>query len=207
MRLLVADDHELLLDTLESYLAAEPAFTVIRAPDLDMALTHLRNEPPFDLVLLDYNMPGMDGLCGLRHALDLAHDRPVALMSGIATRAVAEQALDMGAAGFLSKAMPARSLLNAITFMGQGERFVPVELFLTGPAAEAEAPGQPLERLTERERDVLLGLCQGHSNKQIARDLDLSEATVKLHVKTLYRRLGVSNRTQAAMLGRQSGLL
>ena len=206
MRLLVADDHELLLDTLESYLAGERTFEVIRAPDLDTALAHLQSAPPFDLILLDYNMPGMEGLTGLRRALDMAQDQPVALMSGVAAREVAEQALSMGAAGFLSKAMPARSLVNAINFMDQGERFVPVEMFITEHQAVSAGPTQPLDRLTDRERDVLLGLCKGQSNKQIARDLDLSEATVKLHVKTLYRRLGVSNRTQAAMLGRQGGL-
>ena len=205
MRLLVADDHEMLLDMLESYLADAPGFQLIRAPDLDQALAHLHHGARFDLILLDYNMPGMDGLAGLRRALDLAQGQPVALMSGVATRDIAEQAMSMGAAGFLSKTMPARSMVNAIRFMGAGERFLPVELILSAPTP---APtGQPLDRLTEREREVLLGLCAGHSNKEIARNLNLSEATVKLHVKTLYRRLGVSNRTQAAMLGRQGGLL
>ncbi len=213
MRILLADDHELVVDALRSYLVREADHDVVTAHDLDAALALMENRPGFDLILLDYTMPGMNGLEGLRRAIEAAQGRPVAIISGTASRGLAEAALAMGATGFLPKSMPGRTLAHAILFMGMGERFVPVDL-LTAGGPGGPAPGGPAgsvdlfsERLTERERDVLRGLCQGQSNKEIARVLSLSEATVKLHVKTLYRRLGVNNRTQAALMAQQAGLV
>ena len=125
-------------------------------------------------------------------------------MSGTADRSVAQEALDAGAAGFLPKTMAAKSLVNAVRFMGLGEKYAPLD-FMT--AAEEAAPARPLaETLSERERQVLEGLCHGHSNKEIARDLGLQEVTVKLHVKTLCRKLEARNRTHAAMIAKDAGL-
>ena len=205
MRVLVADDHELLRDTLELYQQQETGIEVICVPDLESALAQAGDG--FDLVLLDYDMPGMNGLEGLRSALNIREGLHVAIISGIASRNVAERALAMGAAGFLPKTMPARSLVNAIRFMAAGERYAPVD-WVTGASDNtgAELSHPRPDVLTKRELQVLQGLCGGKSNKQIARDLNLSEPTVKLHIKTLYRRLGVNNRTQAAMVGRSTGL-
>ena len=154
-------------------------------------------------------MPGMDGLSGLARLRARDPAPPVALISGVAETDVALQALRMGAQGFLHKSMSAQSLLNAIRFMALGERFVPVGLVLPELLqTSGQAAGTPTSDivLTPRERQVLAALCDGHTNKQIARDLALSEATVKLHVKTVYRRLGTNNRTQAAMTARSLGL-
>lgn len=208
MRILLADDHDLLRDTLAHYLMDDTSVRMRSVADLDAALELLQDGERFDLVLLDINMPGMHGLDGLRRVLDAFPAQPVALISGEVPRAQIVEALQMGAAGFVSKAMPAQALAQAIRFMGTGERFAPVDVLLpaTG-AAPADPPLTALgETLTARERDVLRGLCKGLANKEIARDLGLGEATVKLHIKTLYRRLGVNNRTQAALLARQAGL-
>jgi len=152
---------------------------------------------------LDYNMPGMNGLEGLKKALAYNGGQTVALMSGIATRAVAEEALALGAAGFVPKTLSAKSLVNAVRFMAMGEQYAPID-FMT---QEEEAAPNPLaEKLSRRELQVLEGLSQGKSNKEIARDLDLQEPTIKLHVKTLYRKIGAGNRTQAALIAKQEGL-
>jgi len=203
MRILIADDHELLRDVLRSYLEAEGGFAVDTAADLPQALARMAEAaPPYDLVVLDYGMPGMEGYAGLERALAAGFGRPVALMSGLAPPDVAERVLATGAAGFLPKTLPARSLVNAMRFMAAGETYMPIDLHRPSRAPEAGAGG-----LSARERQVLAGLCAGHANKEIARDLDLREPTIKLHVKVICRKLGAKNRTQAAMIARERALV
>ncbi len=209
MRLLIADDHKLLRDTLDSYLAQQEDIEIVTVGDIDEAREVLRQAPHFDLVLLDYGMPGMEALEGLRMILAEPDAPPVALISGQAPRPVIERAFRMGARGFLHKTMPAASLLNAIRFMMLGERFVPVGVVFGDGSADlstASSPDDSATDLSRRELQVLKALCDGQTNKAIARQLGLSDATVKLHVKTLYRRLGASNRTQAAMIARNRDL-
>lgn len=205
MRVLIADDHELLRDTLELYLKQEGNIETAVAADLDGAVRLINNEGPFDLVLLDFNMPGMNGLEGLRSVQQMNGGQRVALISGVATRDIAEQALASNAAGFLPKSLSARSLINAVRFMAMGEQYAPLE-FMSG-AQEDDKSNHPLaSQLSRREMQVLEGLSLGKSNKEIARDLDVREPTVKLHVKTLYRKIGVHNRTQAALVAKEAGL-
>jgi two-component system nitrate/nitrite response regulator NarL len=201
MRILIADDHELLRDVLRSYLEAGDGFTVTTAADLPEALAAIAEQTPFDLVLLDYAMPGMNGFGGLETAVAANGGKPVALMSGLAPGGVPEKVLACGGAGYLPKTLPARSVVNAIRFMAAGEIYVPLE-FSRPPAAPATSNGC----LSPREREVLTGLCAGQANKEIARDLGLREPTIKLHVKLLCRKLGARNRTQAAMIARERSL-
>lgn len=203
MRILIADDHSLLRDTLVMFLEGAGGITTAAVGTFGEACVEMEKGDPFDLVLLDYNMPGMNGLEGLRAALSLGNGQRVALISGEATRQIAEEALEAGAAGFVPKSLPAKSLVNAVKFMAMGEQYAPID-FMT---AVDEMQQNPLAgKLTERELQVLKGLTEGKSNKQIARDLDLQEPTVKLHMKTLYRKVGAANRTQAALIAREAGL-
>ena len=203
MRILIADDHDLLRDTLNMFLEGQPDIETRTAADLDGAVALIASEERFDLVLLDLNMPGMNGLAGLKHAITLDGGQRVALMSGQATREIAEQALEAGAAGFVPKTLPAKSMINAVRFMAMGEQYAPID-FMT--AAPEEAANPLAEKLSPRELQVLKGLTEGKSNKEIARDLEIQEPTVKLHMKTLYRKVGASNRTQAALIAREAGL-
>ncbi|MGR3713314.1 MAG: LuxR C-terminal-related transcriptional regulator [Shimia sp.] len=202
MQILIADDHDLLRDTLVAFVQAAGGIDVVTAPDLDSAIKIVEEKGPFDLVLLDYNMPGMNRLEGMRKVIALPKAPRVALISGEAPRAVVQEAIAAGAAGFVPKTLPAKSLVNAIRFMAAGEQFVPLDLL-----APTEQSTHPMVKLlTRRELQVLEGLTDGKSNKEIARDLDLSEPTIKLHVKNLYRKIGASNRTQAALLAREAKL-
>ncbi len=204
MKILIADDHILLTDTLCMFLEGQGNIACSTAPDLDAALDKVDSEGPFDLIMLDYNMPGMSGLNGLKKALAHNGGQRVALISGTPARSVAEQALASGAAGFVPKTLSAKSLLNAVRFMAMGEQYAPIN-FMTAED-EATAPNPLAEKLSRRELQVLEGLSKGKSNKEIARDLDLQEPTIKLHVKTLYRKIGAGNRTQAALIARDEGL-
>ena len=204
MRILIADDHDLLRETLSMFLASEGSIDTALASTLDAALDLIQSEEKFDLIMLDYNMPGMAGLNGLKRAMEASGGSPVALMSGIASRSVAEEALSFGAAGFVPKTLAAKTFVNAVRFMAMGEKYAPID-FMTADDPTV-APNPLAQKLSRRELQVLEGLSKGKSNKEIARDLDLQEPTIKLHVKTLYRKIGAANRTQAALIAKEEGL-
>ena len=204
MRILIADDHDLLRETLSMFLASEGSIDTALASTLDAALDLIHSEEKFDLIMLDYNMPGMAGLNGLKRAMEASGGSPVALMSGIASRSVAEEALAFGAAGFVPKTLAAKTLVNAVRFMAMGEKYAPID-FMTADDPTV-APNPLAQKLSRRELQVFEGLSKGKSIKEIARDLDLQEPTIKLHVKTLYRKIGAANRTQAALIAKEEGL-
>ncbi|MFW2588008.1 response regulator [Sagittula sp. SSi028] len=199
MRILVADDHDLVRETIAAFLDGGDVDEVQTVATLDEALRVTSLSGSFDLVLLDYNMPGMNGLEGLARMREANEGRPVAILSGSASRDVADAALKSGAQGFIPKTLSARSLLTAARFMAAGEIYAPVDFMQKAGTGEGGA-------LTRRELEVLRGICEGKSNKEIARDLELQEVTVKLHVKTLSRKLEARNRTHAAMIARDRGL-
>jgi len=204
LKILVADDHDLVRETIAAFLLAEGIDAVDTAASLPEAIDRL-SDGAHDLALLDLDMPTMRGFTGLARALAAGRGdgmRPhVALMSGSVSRELAEAALEAGAVGFVPKKMASRAMVAAVRLMARGESFVPVGLLRSDVA-----PGAPLAMLTRREVSVLRGVCEGKSNKEIARDLHLQEVTVKLHVMTLSRKLGAKNRTHAAMIARNGGL-
>lgn len=199
LRLIIADDHDLVRESIAALLKNEANLHVTTVATLEEALAAVEKFGGFDLVLLDYKMPGMNGLAGLALMINANEGRPVALMSGSASRAVAEKAIGSGAAGFIPKTIAARSMASAIRFMAAGEIFVPYGFM----QQEEKTVGD----LSQRETEVLRGIAAGKSNKEIARDLSLQEVTIKLHVKTLSQKLDARNRTHAVSIARDLNLL
>jgi DNA-binding NarL/FixJ family response regulator len=200
MRFLVADYHDLVRESIAAILNNNDATNVALAGTLTDALDLMVQDTSFDLVLLDYDMPGMNGLEGLARMIEVAGDQPVALLSGFASREIAVKAIEIGAAGFVPKTLSSRSMITAVKFMAAGEVYAPVD-FMQNRGQEHDSI------LGTRETEVLRGICEGKSNKEIAIDLGLQEVTIKLHVKTLSRKLGARNRTHAAMIGRDRALI
>ncbi|MEY8827272.1 response regulator transcription factor [Sedimentitalea sp. XS_ASV28] len=203
MRVLIADDHELMRDALVLFLQNAGDIDVKTAGSVDEVCACIQKDDPYDLIILDFNMPGMNGLAGLTRTMNLGGGQRVALISGEATRNIAEQALNAGAAGFIPKSMPAKSMVNAVRFMASGEQYAPVDFMTT---SELSTSNPLAEKLSRRELQMLKGLTEGKTNKEIARGLNIQEPTVKLHMKNLYRKIGAANRTRAALIAREAGL-
>lgn len=201
--ILIADDHDLVRDTIAAYLETVEGFKVLTAPNLDDALELMGGMDSIDLLILDYNMPGMNGLDGLEVAQKAFPASKVVIMSGVANRDVANNAMSRGANGFIPKSLTAATLVNAIKFVLSGEQYFPFNFGADEPASKA---GSNFENLSTREMQTLEQLCIGLSNKEIARNLGIQEVTVKLHVKNLLAKMGVSNRTQAALLAKERHL-
>lgn len=196
MKLLIADDHDLVRDAIAALLRNGGCEEVVTAGNFDDAFKMVREQGDIDLVLLDYDMPGMHGLKGLADMRRNYPALPVAIISGMAKPSVAREAIDHGAIGFVPKTLPAKSIIGAVTLMASGAVFAPFEFIKQEATPE-------IGGLTQREIAVLRGICEGKTNKEIARELDLQEVTVKLHVRTLCRKIDARNRTQAAMIARE----
>ena len=217
MLLLLADDHHLVREGLRHTLRElASGVEFVEAATADEVATRLTENDPIDLALLDLVMPGSDGFGLLNRVCDAYPDLPVVILSGSADPAKMRKALDIGAAGFITKTATADVMLSALRLVMAGGIYVPPDMLnatRSMPPSQAVAEAPPatpttdLHRaLTGRQRDVLQRLGQGKSNKQIARELDLSENTVKIHVAAILRALGVGNRTQAAVLARERGI-
>jgi len=201
--ILIADDHDLVRDTIAAYLETVDEFNVFTAQDLNTALEVMSGLNSIDLLILDYNMPGMNGLQGLERACTSYPSTKVALMSGVANREVANKAMEHHARGFIPKSLSAISFINAIKFILSGERYLPFDLVSSAPAGKNHGD---FTNVSAREMQTLEQLCIGLSNKEIARNLNIQEVTVKLHVKNIFSKLGVSNRTQAALFAKERHL-
>lgn len=202
-RVLIADDHDMIAELMSMLLSTTPDLVAVVCSSLEAALTRESAEGPFDVVLLDYHMPGMNGVEGLRRMTAIRAGRPVAIITGAPTPAMVDQVMAAGAAGVIPKTASMRSLVNALRFIQAGEVYLPLDLVTQREAARAEA-GQIF---TPKELLVLRQLGDGKPNKVIALDLSLAEPTIKMHVKAICRKLGVSNRTQAVIAARDRGLL
>lgn len=196
LHVIVADDHALIRELLERQLKELDAdVRVFHAGTLQQVLELAHTAERLDLILLDLRMPGMNGFAGLQAVRQTRPEVPVAILSGQIEPQTIRDALQAGAAGYLPKTMRATGMLNALRLILDGERYVPESVLST--AAGGETGGADFSK---RERDVIKQLMLGHTNKEIARDLQVEEVTVALHLRSIYRKLAVRNRTQAVRL-------
>jgi DNA-binding NarL/FixJ family response regulator len=201
-RILIADDHALFRKGVKLLLADSFPKADLRDVDsLDAALETLSGSP-VDLAILDLKMPGMNGAESLRAVREAYPETAVLVLSGSDARHDVLSALGAGVHGYVVKASPDAEVLAAIERVRRGQVYVPPQLASTTPepAPPVEAPPVAFEGLTPRQKDVLRLLATGKSNKEIARELDLAEGTVKIHLAAVLRFLKARNRTEAAVL-------
>ena len=217
MNMLIADDHALVLEGLEFVLQKLGSdVDVQKRADLPTAMKLAAemgvDGVAFDLAILDLCMPGMNGSAGVETFCTRFSDTPVIVLSGHYRRQDMLDCFRRGASGFIPKALGTKAVMNAIQMVLEGGKFLPADILpehLEDDGSQNADPTRddrnPLRRLTERERDVLDELVEGLSNKTIAKNLEIQEVTVKLHLWQIYRKLDVENRVQAVKFALEFG--
>lgn len=208
IRVLIADDHAVVRQGLKTFLELQDDIEVVEdVADGEAAVAAVERESP-DVVLMDLVMPGVDGVEAIRRIKEGRPQARVLVLSSFLDDERLFPAVRAGAAGYLLKDVEPRELVKAIRTVHGGEALLHpavaarlMDEFAAGPA-EPNADG-----LTDREREVLTLIARGLSNKLIARELSISEKTVKAHVSSILGKLGVSDRTQAALYAVRSGLV
>ncbi len=212
MKLLIIDDHAIVREGLAAMLRQASVDTlVLQARDGADGLSMAALYPNLDAVFLDLSMPGMDGMAALREFSKRHPQLPVIVLSSSEDPEDVRRALSLGALGYVPKSDQPQTLLLVLQLVLAGNVYVP-PLLLRQTAGRADRSydrraSDSQTSLTQRQTEVLKCMCEGLSNKEIARALALSDKTVKAHITAIFKALGVVNRTQAALAAQQRALV
>jgi DNA-binding NarL/FixJ family response regulator len=200
--IIIADDHPLFRNALfQSVHMAISGANLLEADSLESLLSLLEKSEEPDLILLDLKMPGANGMSGLIHLRADYPDIPIVVISASEEPSIVSQVKMHGAFGFIPKSSDMRALIGALNKVLEGEPYFPAELLID--SSESNDLAEKISSLTPQQYKVLGMLSDGLLNKQIAYDLNVSEATIKAHMTAIFRKLGVKNRTQAVILLQQ----
>jgi DNA-binding NarL/FixJ family response regulator len=202
LKVLVVDDHRLMLEAIRVQLEREDDISVVGSVDSGEPVVALVGQTGPDVVLLDVRMPGMDGLTVLDHLQARYPSIAVVMLSGIEDPALVRAALERGAAAFVLKGIDPRDLAGAVRQVTRGTIFRALDRPGVGALSALEEAG-----LSPRELSILDALESGGSNREIAERLFVAEQTVKFHLTNIYRKLGVSSRTEAVHYAYANGLV
>lgn len=201
LTVLIGDDHRLLGEAVGNLLRTSAGYTVSIAETYETTMSALQGGG-YDVVLLDLKMPGMNGLSSVKNVVDKAGAARVVLFTGQVDRHFLNSALEFGVRGLIPKTMPLQSLLSVIQLIASGQIFVPMQ----GVDSKAGAGGGDTP-LSEKEHFVLSRAAEGLTNKEIARDMAISEVSVKMHMRAICRKLEARNRAHAVMISRERALI
>ena len=202
---LVIDDHPLFCDALELTLRSVANFSkVVTADSLEHAIERLAEDGAPALILLDLNLPDVDGLDGLMRLKRAAEQTPIVIVSSMTENSIISNSIIAGAQGFVPKHSHRSVFLEAIQTIAAGDIYKPSG-FVEGAGTDGrEDHLTRLQSLTNQQARILELLCEGKLNKQIAFDLSIAETTVKAHVTAIMRKLGVQSRTQAVLAAQEA---
>jgi two-component system, NarL family, response regulator LiaR len=208
IRILLVDDHAVVREGLRAFLELQHEFEIVgEAEDGQEAVGEAERLRP-DVILMDLVMPGLDGVGAMQALRESLPEARVIVLTSFADDDRLLPAIQAGAAGYLLKDAQPAELARAVRAAHAGEALLDPSVAARLVDAIAQAPASdPGERLTPREREVLELIAQGRPNKLIARELEISEKTVKAHVGRVLEKLGVSDRTQAALYAVRTGLV
>ena len=199
-RIVIVDDHPLFRDALSQTLAnVVKGADVLQSASLDELTAILETDGDIDLILLDLNMPGVQGFSGLMYLRAQYPQIPVVIVSANEDAKTIRKCLELNASGFIPKSQPAAAIRDALKVVLNGGVWVPRSVDLSASEPEVSAIAGKMAALTPQQMRVLMMLGEGLLNKQIAYKLDVSEATVKAHVSAILQKLGVDSRTQAVI--------
>lgn len=199
--ILLADDHPLFRDALRRVvIQVVPDQAIVEADSVPALLALLEQPREFGLLLLDLGMPGAQGFSALIHVRAQHPTLPVLVVSAREEPALMRRALSHGAAGFVPKSAPLEQIGAALRAVLDGDRWLPPGIEATPLQAEEAELAARVAELTPQQFRVLGMLCGGLLNKQIAWELNVSEATIKAHMTAIMRKLGAHSRTQVALL-------
>lgn len=213
MHILLVDDHALFREALLHVLnQLKPDTLVLEAANAEEAAQLISRSRNLDLMLLDIDLPGMSGLTALPLLRELAPSLPIVVLSGSENPGHVNTALQHGAVGYIPKSCSSHEMLAALHIVLQGDIYIPPKLLgklgvspLSSASADENTPSQTA--LTARQLEVLECMAMGLPNKSIAKNLNVAEGTIKLHVAAILRLLGAKNRTEAVIKATQLALL
>ncbi|MDJ0917656.1 MAG: response regulator transcription factor [Woeseiaceae bacterium] len=204
--IIVADDHPLFRDALSHAIGKlSPGTAIVEADSLESLQQVVDAHPDADLLLLDLNMPGVSGFSALAYIRKAHESLPTVVVSALDDASVIRRAIQHGASGFIPKSSSMQVIEDAIDAVLQGEVWLPEGVSADGDDLDDEEAriAASLSSLTPQQFRVLMMLGEGLLNKQIAYQLDVSEATIKAHVTAILRKMQVTNRTQAVLAVQQ----
>lgn len=204
IRLLIADDHAVVRTGLRELVGTFEDVELVGAAANGEEAVALCAEREPDVVLMDLEMPVLDGTEATRRITEAHPGIAVVVLTSFSDRDQILRALDAGAIGYLLKDAEPDELEKAVRAAARGE--APLDPRAGRALLSARSAGSPLDTLSDRERQVLAMVVQGLSNKLIARELEISEKTVKAHLTSVFRSIGVTDRTQAALWAERNGL-
>ncbi len=210
IRILIADDHPIVRDGLAAVLNTQPDFDVVGEADTGCAAVERTTLLRPDVVLLDLEMPDMDGVETLQRLREILPDVRVIIFTAFDTDERIVQAVHAGAQGYLLKGVPRETVFNAIRVVHAGGALLqPViaSKLLRRIKRDQDSVSSKADALTDREQGVLRLLARGLTNKEIAVELVITERTVKFHVSSILSKLNAGNRTEAVTLATQQGLV